>query len=119
MPPWKLAPAIPPALDSLILSLLSIDPLTRPSSAAAVSDRLNVLADLPAEDELAAESSGRRSASERSHTSRVTDVADLKALALLDPAVFACGAHLQKSTMPEVNGLAFNGTQIDLHNAFS
>ncbi|HTU57443.1 MAG TPA: serine/threonine-protein kinase, partial [Polyangiales bacterium] len=55
-PPSKLVHDIPPALDSLILSLLHIDPLARPASAAAVIDRLNALAGLPPEDELAAES---------------------------------------------------------------
>jgi hypothetical protein len=54
--PSKIVADIPPALDSLILSLLNIDPLARPSSAAAVIDRLNVLAGLPPEDEWAAES---------------------------------------------------------------
>jgi tRNA A-37 threonylcarbamoyl transferase component Bud32 len=54
--PSKLVADVPPALDSLILSLLSVDSLARPSSAAAVIDRLNALAGLPAEDELAAES---------------------------------------------------------------
>ncbi|HKP59710.1 MAG TPA: protein kinase [Polyangiales bacterium] len=54
--PSKHVAGIPAELDSLILSLLSIDPLARPSSAAAVIDRLNVLAGLPPEDELAAES---------------------------------------------------------------
>jgi serine/threonine protein kinase len=38
--PSKLVGAVPPALDSLILALLSMDPQSRPSSAAAVIDQL-------------------------------------------------------------------------------
>ncbi len=40
-------PAIPPAVDTLIESLLSRDPLARPTSAAEVIDRLQVAAGLP------------------------------------------------------------------------
>ena len=55
--PSKLVPGIPPGLDSLVLSLLSMDPLSRPTSAAAVIDQLTVHADLPPEEhEHAAES---------------------------------------------------------------
>ena len=50
-------PAIPKGLDELIMSLLTIDPLGRPSSAVEVSDRLNLLADLePERDVLSARS---------------------------------------------------------------
>jgi hypothetical protein len=48
-PPSKLVPDIPPALDQLVLSLLSLDPLGRPSSAAEVIDRLGAIAGLDAE----------------------------------------------------------------------
>jgi hypothetical protein len=48
-PPSTLAPEIPAGLDELILSLLSLDPLGRPSSAAEVIDRLSALAELDAE----------------------------------------------------------------------
>ena len=42
-------PAIPKGLDELIMSLLTRDPLGRPSSAVEVIDRLDLLADLPPE----------------------------------------------------------------------
>lgn len=45
--PSALAPDVPAALDELILSLLSFDPLARPASAAEVIARINVLAELP------------------------------------------------------------------------
>lgn len=48
-PPSKLAPDIPPELDGLVLSLLSLDPMERPSSAAEVVDRLAAIADLDVE----------------------------------------------------------------------
>jgi hypothetical protein len=68
-PPSKLVADIPPELDSLIVSLLSADPLARPSSAALVIDRLTAIGSLPAEDhELAADSylsSGRMVGRER------------------------------------------------------
>jgi hypothetical protein len=56
-PPSEHAPAsqglapIPAALDALVLSLLSQNPLARPSSAAEVSARLSAVAELPAESE--------------------------------------------------------------------
>ncbi|HKU40676.1 MAG TPA: AAA family ATPase, partial [Polyangiales bacterium] len=49
LPPSKYAPDIPEALDQLVLSLLSADPLRRPSSAAEVIDRLAAIAGLDAE----------------------------------------------------------------------
>ena len=48
--PSKLVPGIPPGLDALVLSLLSVDPLSRPSSSAAVIDQLTVHAELPPEE---------------------------------------------------------------------
>ncbi|HEX6242767.1 MAG TPA: AAA family ATPase, partial [Polyangiales bacterium] len=48
-PPSSLVPEVPAALDELVLSLLSIDPLGRPSSAAEVIDRLSAIAELDAE----------------------------------------------------------------------
>jgi hypothetical protein len=45
-PPSKFAPNIPKALDQLVLSLLSIDPKGRPSSAAEVIDRISGIANL-------------------------------------------------------------------------
>jgi hypothetical protein len=55
---WRAAPPapskwvtdIPPALDALVLSLLRVDPLSRPSSAAAVIDELSVIGELPVEE---------------------------------------------------------------------
>jgi serine/threonine protein kinase len=46
------APDIPTALDDLVMSLLSIDPMTRPASAAEVIERLNWIADLEREEDL-------------------------------------------------------------------
>lgn len=45
-PPSRYAQDVPEALDALILSLLSIDPLARPASAADVLDRLGAIAGL-------------------------------------------------------------------------
>jgi hypothetical protein len=45
-PPSKLSPSVPKALDQLVLSLLSIDPKSRPSSAAEVIDRISGIANL-------------------------------------------------------------------------
>lgn len=50
-PPSSLARGIPAALDELVLELLSLDPLERPGSAAAVIDRLTAIADLPREND--------------------------------------------------------------------
>lgn len=44
--PSDLRPDIPPALNDLVLSLLSLDPLGRPTRAAEVIDRLVAIADL-------------------------------------------------------------------------
>lgn len=57
LPPARvssLAPDIPPALEELVMSLLSIDPMTRPTSAAEVIERLNWIADLESEESLEA-----------------------------------------------------------------
>ncbi|HMI91990.1 MAG TPA: protein kinase, partial [Polyangiales bacterium] len=45
----QLAPDVPPALEALIMSLLSLDPLARPASAAAVIDQLTAIAELEPE----------------------------------------------------------------------
>ncbi|HEX5660021.1 MAG TPA: protein kinase [Polyangiales bacterium] len=50
-PPSSRVPEIPRALDQLVLSLLSQEPLARPASAAEVIVRLNALGQLPLEDE--------------------------------------------------------------------
>ena len=49
--PSQYAPSVPAALDELVLSLLNLDPLARPESAAEVIDRLNAIAGLPSDDE--------------------------------------------------------------------
>jgi hypothetical protein len=50
-------PPIPKALDELVMSLLTPDPLGRPASAMEVIDRLNILAELePEQDVLSARS---------------------------------------------------------------
>ncbi|HMJ15351.1 MAG TPA: AAA family ATPase, partial [Polyangiaceae bacterium] len=57
VPPSSLAAHVPRALDELVLSLLSMDPLARPSSAALIIDRLNAIAELdPESDEYGAQS---------------------------------------------------------------
>lgn len=50
--PSTIAPEVPPALDDLVLSLLSHEPLGRPTTAAHVIDRLVAIAGLPAVEEL-------------------------------------------------------------------
>jgi hypothetical protein len=52
LPPSRFVDEIPAELDRLVLSLLSIDPLERPSSASEVIDRLHAIATLE-EDALA------------------------------------------------------------------
>ena len=53
-PPSKLVPAVPPALDNLVLSLLRIDPSLRPNSAFETMQRLAAIAGVSqAESELA------------------------------------------------------------------
>jgi tetratricopeptide (TPR) repeat protein len=47
LPPSAVVAAVPPALDDLVLSLLRIDPLGRPATAAEVIDRLGAIAGLP------------------------------------------------------------------------
>ncbi|MEY4514757.1 MAG: hypothetical protein RLZZ450_6879, partial [Pseudomonadota bacterium] len=49
-PPSSLVPDLPKALDALVLSLLSADPLARPSSAAEVIARLNAIGQPTLED---------------------------------------------------------------------
>lgn len=48
-PPSSRVPGIPAELDALVLSLLSMDPRARPTSAGEVIARLNVIAGLPPE----------------------------------------------------------------------
>jgi tetratricopeptide (TPR) repeat protein len=49
-PPSGLTPRVPKELDALVLSLLSLDPLARPTSAAEVIAMLEVIGELPPED---------------------------------------------------------------------
>jgi tetratricopeptide (TPR) repeat protein len=49
LPPSAYAPTVPGELDELVLSLLALDVLARPSSAAEVIDRLTVIGRLPPE----------------------------------------------------------------------
>jgi tetratricopeptide (TPR) repeat protein len=46
VPPVHHVPALPQALNELVLSMVSIDPLGRPASAADVIDRLNAIAQI-------------------------------------------------------------------------
>lgn len=56
-PPSAFAPDIPAELDRLILSMLSLDPLGRPQTAADVIDELTVVGGLPPEAHERAEAS--------------------------------------------------------------
>ena len=51
-PPSTLAPNVPEALDQLVLSLLSLKPAGRPSTAAEVFERLTTIADLPRDEQI-------------------------------------------------------------------
>jgi hypothetical protein len=48
--PSAISEGVPPALDDLVLGLLSRNPLARPSTAAEVIDRLNAIAELEPEE---------------------------------------------------------------------
>jgi tRNA A-37 threonylcarbamoyl transferase component Bud32 len=50
-PPSSIRAEIPPALDALVLSLLNIDPMGRPASAAVVIDQLTLIAELESEED--------------------------------------------------------------------
>ncbi|MDD9935836.1 MAG: protein kinase [Myxococcales bacterium] len=52
-PPSALAPEVPAALDTLVMSLLSLDPAMRPRSAAEVMEHLSVIAGLADDEQLA------------------------------------------------------------------
>jgi tRNA A-37 threonylcarbamoyl transferase component Bud32/tetratricopeptide (TPR) repeat protein len=51
-PPSQLVPGIPPALDELVMALLSQAPNARPPSAAEVMDRLSAIGDFPVQEAL-------------------------------------------------------------------
>jgi tetratricopeptide (TPR) repeat protein len=51
-PPSSFVPEIPPALDGLVLGLLSLDPATRPRNAFEVMQRLSAIAGLDREEAL-------------------------------------------------------------------
>lgn len=51
-PPSAYAPDVPPGLDHLVLSMLSLEAGARPRSAAEVLERLSALGDLPADEQL-------------------------------------------------------------------
>ena len=50
--PSEFAPATPPALERLILDLISLDPAVRPSSAAEVMQRLSAIAGLRTSEQM-------------------------------------------------------------------
>ncbi len=50
--PSELVASIPPALDTLVMDLLQLDPQLRPASAAEVSERLSAIASLQADEQL-------------------------------------------------------------------
>lgn len=50
--PSSLVPQIPKELDALVLSLIDLDPLARPSNAAEVMDRLSAVASLDVSEHL-------------------------------------------------------------------
>jgi Protein kinase domain/AAA ATPase domain len=51
VPVTELAPDVPKALEDLVLSLLQVEPLARPSSAAYVMDRLSSITNSPPEED--------------------------------------------------------------------
>jgi serine/threonine-protein kinase len=53
LPPSTRAPDVPAELDALVMSLLSIDAVARPRSAAEVIDRLTAIAGLSEDEQLA------------------------------------------------------------------
>ncbi len=50
--PSRIQAEVPPALDQLVLSLLSLAPVGRPSTAAEVFERLTAIADLSTDEQL-------------------------------------------------------------------
>jgi hypothetical protein len=52
LPPSAIATDVPEALDSLVMSLLGLDPQARPSHVAEVIERLTAIAGLPPADQL-------------------------------------------------------------------
>jgi hypothetical protein len=50
-PPSHHVPQVPASLDSLVMSLISLDPLARPRQASEVIDRLTAIAELATEDD--------------------------------------------------------------------
>jgi tetratricopeptide (TPR) repeat protein len=52
-PPSEYTPTVPPALDAIVLSLLSLDPLARPGTAAETMDRLQAIEGVKAVPEVA------------------------------------------------------------------
>ncbi len=80
-PMHKSVPDVPPELDNLVMSLLELDPVKRPSSAADVIVRLNQIGDLEPDDsvELA-----------QSYLSSSRFVGRRKELATLDAALTRC-----------------------------
>ncbi len=47
----QLVPDAPPALDDLVMSMLSLDPMYRPASASEVIDRLTAIGELPPDED--------------------------------------------------------------------
>ncbi len=81
-PPSSFDAAIPPGLDALVLSLLSQDPLARPSTAAEVIARLSVVAALPPEDEVEAAALAESYLLKARFTGRAAELAALGRAAL-------------------------------------
>ncbi len=52
LPPSALVEDVPPALDALVMSMLSLDPAARPASAAEVFDKISAIAELPVDEQL-------------------------------------------------------------------
>jgi hypothetical protein len=80
IPPSAIMDGVPPELEALVLSLLSIDPLARPGSAAEVIARLNVIAELPEEDTTEAEQLAQSFLLNPRFTGRIEQLATVQAL---------------------------------------
>jgi tetratricopeptide (TPR) repeat protein/tRNA A-37 threonylcarbamoyl transferase component Bud32 len=75
VPPSTLVPEVPPELDRLVMSLMSMDPVLRPNSATEVIDRLTSIAELEPDPDAVATAQGyllrSRMVGRRRHIERI------------------------------------------------